>query len=177
LKGEVIDSKLGQWKNINEFFYQKSNKNIEKVSMYSLMDNPQSSCGCFECIIAVMPEANGVMIVNRDYSGMTPSGMTFTTLAGSVGGGVQTPGFLGIGKLYIVSNKFISAEGGLLRLVWMPKELKEVLSDKLKKRCEEIGQPDLINKIADETNAVTADELLAYLQKIDHPALGLDPMI
>ena len=176
LKGEVIDDKLGQWKNVNDFFYQKSNKIIEKVSMYSLMDNPQSSCGCFECIIAVIPEANGVMIVHRDYSGMTPSGMTFTTLAGSVGGGVQTPGFLGIGKLYVVSKKFISAEGGLLRLVWMPKELKGLLGDKLKKRCEEIKQPDLINKIADETNATSTDELLAYLQKVEHPALKLDPM-
>ncbi|MCM8780951.1 MAG: acetyl-CoA decarbonylase/synthase complex subunit alpha/beta, partial [Candidatus Omnitrophica bacterium] len=115
IKGPILDERLGQWKNINDFVYNKSNKTIEKVSMYSLMESPQSSCGCFECIVAIIPEANGVMIVNRDYAGMTPSGMTFTTLAGSVGGGVQTPGFLGIGKLYIVSKKFIAAEGGLRR--------------------------------------------------------------
>ncbi|MCM8771061.1 MAG: acetyl-CoA decarbonylase/synthase complex subunit alpha/beta [Candidatus Omnitrophica bacterium] len=177
LKGKLLDEKLGQWKNINDFVYQKSNKTVSKVSMYSLMDSPQTSCGCFECIVAIIPEANGFMIVHRDYSGMTPSGMTFTTLAGSVGGGVQTPGFLGIGKLYIVSKKFIQAEGGLRRIVWMPKELKEVLGDKLKKRCEELGEPDLVDKIADETQATTTEELIPFLEKVKHPALSLPPLV
>ncbi len=177
LKGQTLDEKLGQWKNTNDFLYQKSNKVIEKVSMYSLMDSPQSSCGCFECIVAIIPEANGVMIVNRDYAGMTPSGMTFTTLAGSVGGGVQTPGFLGVGKLYIVSKKFISAEGGLKRLVWMPKELKELLGDRLKKRAQDLGEPDLIDKIADETQAVTQEELLSFLEKAKHPALEMPSIL
>ncbi|MFH0762668.1 MAG: LAGLIDADG family homing endonuclease [Candidatus Omnitrophota bacterium] len=135
------------------------------------------NCGCFECIIAIIPEANGVMLVHRDYSGMTPCGMSFTTLAGSVGGGAQTPGFLGIGKLYILSNKFISAEGGLKRVVWMPKELKEILGDKLKKRAEELGLPDLIDKIADETKAQTSEELQSYLAKVKHPALAMEPML
>ncbi len=177
LKGEVLDLKLGQWKNINDFVYTKSNKMIDKVSMYSLMSNPQSSCGCFECIVAIIPEANGVMIVHRDYSGMTPCGMTFTTLAGSVGGGVQTPGFLGVGKLYILSKKFILAEGGLTRLIWMPRELKEALAEKLKQRCKEIGHPDLLDKIADETVATTSEELLTYLKKTGHPALEMESLI
>ena len=176
-KGQVLERELGQWKNINDFVYQKSNKNVEQVSMYSLMHSPQTSCGCFECIVAIIPEANGFMIVHRDFSGMTPSGMSFTTLAGSVGGGVQTPGFLGIGKLYIVSNKFISAEGGLKRIVWMPKELKELLGDKLKKRCQDMGESKLIEKIADEGVATTSEELLKFLEKVQHPALGLPPLI
>jgi acetyl-CoA synthase len=124
-----------------------------------------------------VPEANGVMIVNRDFVGITPSGMNFTTLAGSVGGGVQTPGFLGIGKLYVASKKFILAEGGLKRLVWMPKELKEILGDKLKRRAQEIGVPDLVDKIADETNAQTAEELVAFLQKVGHPVLEMEPLV
>ncbi|MFA5177744.1 MAG: acetyl-CoA decarbonylase/synthase complex subunit alpha/beta [Candidatus Omnitrophota bacterium] len=176
-KGKTLDTRLGQWENVNEFVKQKSNKSIDKVSMYSLMDYPQSSCGCFECILAIIPEVNGVMIVHRDFSGLTPSGMSFTTLAGSVGGGVQTPGFLGVGKLYVISKKFISAEGGLKRLVWMPKELKELLGEKLKKRCEEIGEPDLLEKIADETVATTSDELLAYLEKVKHPVSTLTPLM
>ena len=177
LKGEALDIKLGQWKNVNDFVYNKSNKTINSVSMYSLMNSPQSSCGCFECIVAIIPEANGMMIVHRDYAGMTPCGMSFTTLAGSVGGGVQTPGFLGIGKLYIVSKKFIAAEGGLARVVWMPKELKDILHDKLAKRCQEIGSPDLIDKIADETVATTSEELIEFLNKARHPALTMDPLI
>jgi acetyl-CoA synthase len=103
--------------------------------------------------------------------------MTFTTLAGSVGGGVQTPGFLGIGKLYVVSKKFISAEGGLKRVVWMPKELKELLGEKLIKRAKEIGVVDLTDKICDETIATTQEELINFLQKVGHPALEMPPLL
>ncbi|PIQ87444.1 MAG: CO dehydrogenase/CO-methylating acetyl-CoA synthase complex subunit beta, partial [Candidatus Omnitrophica bacterium CG11_big_fil_rev_8_21_14_0_20_43_6] len=177
LKGKLLDGRLGQWEKINEFVKQKSNQSIEQVSMYSLMDGPQSSCGCFECIVAIIPEANGVMLVHRDYSGTTPSGMSFTTLAGSVGGGVQTPGFLGVGKLYILSKKFISAEGGLARVVWMPKELKEILGDRLKSRVKEIGQDGLVDQIADESVATGPEELLAFLKQVGHPALTMDPII
>ncbi len=177
IKGQVSDEKLGQWVNVNEFVRQKSNKTIEKVSMYSLMDSPQSSCGCFECIVAIIPEANGIMVVHRDYSGTTPCGMSFTTLAGSVGGGVQTPGFLGVGKLYVLSKKFISSEGGLKRVVWMPKEMKELLGDKLKKRAEELGDPDFIDKIADETVATGSEELIKFLEKVNHPALAMEPLL
>ncbi|MFH1355351.1 MAG: CO dehydrogenase/CO-methylating acetyl-CoA synthase complex subunit beta, partial [Candidatus Omnitrophota bacterium] len=176
-KGQVDDERLGIWNNVNEFVNQKSNKTIDRVSMYSLMDSPQSSCGCFECIVAIIPEANGVMVVHRDYSGMTPCGMTFTTLAGSVGGGVQTPGFLGVGKLYILSNKFLSAEGGLKRVIWMPKELKEILGNKLKKRSGEIGIPDFTDKVADETVATSSEDLLKHLEKVKHPALEMDALI
>jgi len=176
-KGNVLDKRLGQWDNVNDFVKQKSNKTLEKVSMYSLMDSPQSSCGCFECIVAIIPEANGVMVVHRDYPGMTPCGMNFTTLAGSVGGGVQTPGFLGVGKLYILSKKFISAEGGLKRLVWIPKELKGLLGDRLKKRAQELGCPGLIDKICDETIAATSEELLKFLKQVKHPALEMEAML
>ena len=100
-----------------------------------------TSCGCFEDIIAYVPECNGVMIVNREFQGDTPIGMTFSTLAGNVGGGQQIPGFMGVGKIYIVSKKFISAEGGLKRVIWMPKELKETLAWGLKERAEDLGIP------------------------------------
>ena len=175
-KDAVLDGRLGQWKTVNSFVHSASNKTVERVSMYSLMDAPQTSCGCFESIIAVIPEANGVMAVHRDYAGMTPIGMTFTTLAASVGGGVQTPGFLGVGKRYLLSRKFILAEGGLKRLVWMPKELKDQLHDRLRERARQIGEPELIEKIADETVAETAEELLAYLERVGHPALAMDAL-
>ncbi len=176
-KGQLLDARLGQWDNVNTFVQQKSNQTISAVSMYSLMEGPQSSCGCFECIVAIVPEANGVMLVHRDYVGMTPSGMSFTTLAGSVGGGVQTPGFLGVGKLYLLSKKFILADGGLKRVVWMPKELKELLGERLKARSIEIGEPDFLLKIADESVATSSQELLDFLNKVKHPALNMEPLI
>ncbi|MFH1245520.1 MAG: acetyl-CoA decarbonylase/synthase complex subunit alpha/beta, partial [Candidatus Omnitrophota bacterium] len=176
-KNECLDPVRGEWKGVNEFIYQASNKTIERFNGYSILNFPETSCGCFECIIAILPEANGFMVVSREYSGMTPCGMTFSTLAGSVGGGAQTPGFMGVGRLYLVSKKFISADGGLKRVVWMPKELKESLGDKLKKRCVEEGDPDLINKIADESVAVSSEDLLVYLEKVKHPALTMPPVM
>ncbi|HQP91904.1 MAG TPA: acetyl-CoA decarbonylase/synthase complex subunit alpha/beta, partial [Candidatus Omnitrophota bacterium] len=176
-KGTCIDEKLGQWKSINDFIFEESNKTINEVSMYSMLVSPQSSCGCFECIVALLPEASGVMIVNRDYAGSTPLGMTFTQLAGSVGGGVQTPGFIGVGKLYLTSKKFISAEGGLARIVWMPKDLKEALRVKLEVRAKALGLNDFYDKIADETTASTLEELLEFIKMKHHPVLGMSALI
>jgi acetyl-CoA synthase len=59
----------------------------------------------------------------------------------------------------------------------MTKELKEFLGDKLKKRCEEIGEPDLVDKIADETITTDSAQLLEYLKKVKHPVLSLPPLI
>ncbi len=176
-KGQTIDVDRGQWSGVNEFVHAASNKSIECFNAYSLMEDPMTSCGCFECIVAILPEANGVMIVNREYEGMTPIGMPFTTLAGTVGGGAQTPGFLGVGRLYITSKKFISAEGGLPRVVWMPKELKDSMMELLHKRADEMGLTDLPDKIADESVATTSEELLDYLMKVDHPALTMDSLL
>lgn len=175
-KGNCLDETRGMFDKINEFVLENSGNAIGEVNLYSMMENPMTSCGCFECIAAFLPLCNGIMLVNREYPGMTPSGMSFSTLAGSVGGGAQTPGFMGLGKVYITSKKFISADGGFERLVWMPKELKESLSEQIAKRCEEIGDPDFVNKIADETSGTTEEEVFAFLESVAHPALAMDPM-
>lgn len=176
-KGAVEDADKGIWKGVNEFVYKYSHEAVPRVSLYSIMDSPMSSCGCFECIVAVVPEANGVMVVNREYTGATPCGMKFSTLAGTVGGGTQTPGFMGVGRLYMASDKFIRADGGIRRIVWMTKELKDYLKEKLVKRCEKEGVPGLFDKIADETVTTDPAELVAYLEKIGHPALSMEPLI
>jgi acetyl-CoA synthase len=160
-KGQVLDSFKGEWQGVNDFVISASNQTIEKFNAYTIMENPETSCGCFECIVAILPEANGFIIVNREYNGMTPTGMSFSTLAGSVGGGVQSPGFMGIGRKYIVSKKFISADGGLKAL---------------QTRAAEVGEPDLLEKIADETKAIDSDQVLEYLSQVSHPALGMDPL-
>jgi len=175
-KGKTIDEKLGLWEGTNDFLYNASNKEFAEVSMYSMVTNPMTSCGCFECISAMLPMTNGIMTVDRDFTGMTPCGMKFSTLAGTVGGGIQTPGFVGHSKFYMGSSKFISGDGGLARMVWMPKHLKDEIADALTEAAEEAGLDDFINKIADETIAQTEEEVLEYLQKVDHPVLKLDPM-
>ncbi len=153
------------------------NLTIAKTHCYIVNGGPLvKNCGCFQCIVAVLPTTNGVMVVNREFAGMTPSGMTFSTMAGMVGGGQQTPGFSGVGKFFLTSPKFISADGGFKRIVWMPKELKEELRDMIEKRAKEIGEPDFMGKIADETVATTEEEVLEFMQKVGHPALEMPPM-
>ena len=108
---------------------------------------------------------------------LTACGMGVSTLAGSVGGGVQTPGFMGVGTQYLLSRKFLAAEGGLPRIVWMTRELKEHLGPDLSQRAKEIGMPDLLDKIADESIAVTPERLMEFLKKVGHPALSMKPLV
>ena len=161
-KGKCIEPTIGQWDKINEFVKKTSGGNVERMSQYSMIVDPMTSCGCFECISAVLPSTGGVMIVNREFAEMTPCGMKFSTLAGTVGGGNQTPGFIGHSKHYIGSKKFIAAEGGIRRIVWMPTMLKEEIKDTFIKRAKELelGGEEFLAKIADETTATTEEEVL-----------------
>jgi acetyl-CoA synthase len=174
--GKIIDPEKGYWTGTNDYAKIGSHGVVEEVSMYSIMENPMTACGCFECIVMLVPEANGVMVVSREDPSMTPAGMTFSTLAGIAGGGLQTPGVMGVGKFYLISPKFISADGGFKRVVWMSSVLKETMADELQAVAEREGDPDLISKIADDRTAGTVEELLAWMEEHNHPALVLDPI-
>jgi acetyl-CoA synthase len=176
-KGECLDPKLGQWKGVNDFIYKASRQTIDHYNFYSMLIAPMTTCGCCECIAAILPSCNGIMTVHRDYTGETPSGMKFTTLAGVMGGGQSSPGFVGHSKYNITQGKFILGDGGLLRMVWMPKSLKEEIKERLLKRGDAMGVADLIDRIADETVGITEDEILPFLQEKDHPALKMDPIV
>jgi acetyl-CoA synthase len=88
-----------------------------------------------------------------------------------------TPGFVGHSKHYITSKKFIKAEGGIKRLVWMPKSLKEALKDKINERAKEEGVDNFADMIADETVGITQEEILPWLKEKGHPALSMDPIM
>ncbi len=174
--GKLIDFQKGYWEGTNDYAKIGSHGAVPEVSMYSIMENPMTACGCFECIVMLIPEANGVMVVSREDTAMTPAGMTFSTLAGIAGGGLQTPGVMGVGKFYLISPKFISADGGFKRIVWMSSVLKESMADEFRAVCEREGDPDLLDKIADERNVNTVEDLLAWLEAHNHPAMVMDPM-
>jgi acetyl-CoA synthase len=139
--GRSVDLEKGYWEGTNDYAKVGSHGVVEEVAMYSIMENPMTACGCFECIVMLIPEANGVM---------------------------------GVGKFYLISPKFISADGGFKRVVWMSSYLKETMSDELQAVAAREGDPDLINRIADERNATTVDDLLAWLEEHNHPALVMD---
>jgi acetyl-CoA synthase len=177
-KEGLIDENAGVWEKVNETVSKISQGAVNNVTLYSILQDPMTSCGCFECITGIMPEANGVVIVNREYAAMTPLGMTFGELASMTGGGVQTPGFMGHGRTFISSKKFMKAEGGIARIVWMPKELKDFVTEKLNKTAKELYDIDnFADRICDETIAVESDDVLKFLEEKEHPALTMDPIM
>ncbi|HIQ01662.1 MAG TPA: CO dehydrogenase/CO-methylating acetyl-CoA synthase complex subunit beta [Anaerolineales bacterium] len=175
-KGQCLDPEKGYFTGVNEYAHVASQGTVETVSMYSIMENPMTACGCFECIVMVIPETNGVMVVSREDPSMTPAGMTFSTLAGMAGGGLQTPGIMGVGKFYLTSPRFISADGGFKRVVWMSSFLKQTMAEEFKAVCEREGDPDLMDKIADETVCTDVEGLLQFLEEKGHPALSMPPI-
>ena len=177
-KERVIDENLGRYEDVDEAVAKLSQGALEHVTLYSIMEDPMTSCGCFECICGIEPFSNGVIIANREYAGMTPLGMTFPDLASMTGGGVQTPGFMGHGKHFISSKKFMKAEGGIERIVWMPKDLKDQVAERLNETAKELyGIDNFCDMVGDETIATDPETLLEFLTEKGHPALGMDPMM
>jgi acetyl-CoA synthase len=176
-KEGIIDLRLGQWVSVNQIVQQESGGAMTAYSLYSMMQDPGSACGDFECITAMLPLSNGVMVVERAYDGMTPSGMDWAMLYEIVGAGSPIPGFVGHSKRALQRDKFISAEGGWRRIVWMNRTLREELRPVLDDLAIGGGVPGFVDMIATEENALTEDEILVNMEAIEHPALTMEPMI
>ena len=178
LKEGCTDERTGRFASVDKAIVEATHGAVETVTLYSILEDPMTSCGCFECICGIEPMSNGVIVVNREFKGMTPAGMTFGELASCTGGGVQTPGYMGHGRHFISSKKFVSAEGGIQRIVWMPKELKDDVGERLNATAMELyGIENFTDYIADETVTCDCEELLNWLTEKGHPVLGLEPLM
>ena len=172
------DERTGRFQSVNKAISDATHGAVENVTLYSILEDPMTSCGCFECICGIEPMSNGFIVVNREYKGMTPAGMTFGELASCTGGGVQTPGYMGHGRHFISSKKFIAAEGGIERIVWMPQELKDDVAERLNKTAKELyGIDNFTDMVADETVTTDCEELLNWLTEKGHPVLGMEPLM
>ena len=177
-KEGLIDERTGRYEAVNRIVEEATHGAVSSVTLYSILEDPMTSCGCFECICGIEPASNGFIVVNREYKGMTPAGMTFGELASCTGGGVQTPGYMGHGRHFISSKKFIYAEGGIERIVWMPKELKDDVADKLNATAKELyGIDNFTDYIADETICTEVDDLMNFLTEKNHPVLAMEPLM
>ena len=177
-KEGCTDERTGRFASVDKAIFDATHGAVESVTLYSILEDPMTSCGCFECICGIEPMSGGFIVVNREFKGMTPAGMTFGELASCTGGGVQTPGYMGHGRHFISSKKFISAEGGIERIVWMPKELKDDVADRLNKTAFELyGIENFTDLVADETVTTDGEELLAWLTEKNHPVLGMESLL
>ena len=72
----------------------------------------------------------------------------------------------------------MKAEGGVARIVWMPKDLKEQVADRLNAAAKELyGIDNFTDMIGDEIVAEDPETLLSFLGEKGHPALSMDPMM
>ncbi|MHA2294636.1 MAG: CO dehydrogenase/CO-methylating acetyl-CoA synthase complex subunit beta [Candidatus Hodarchaeales archaeon] len=163
-KGEILDAERGEYSGVNEKMIEKSLGEVERVQIHSLFGKTHTSCGCFEACSFIIPEVDGIGVVHRDFVGETVNGLEFGTMATQVGGGVQTEGFVGIAVEYLRSPKFFEPDGGLERLVWLPKGLKERVRDSFPE--------DLVDKIATEEDVSDVNELKSFLKERDHPIVN-----
>jgi len=163
-KGELIDEVKGEYSGPNEVTHEKSGGTVDRVYLHSIFNYPHTSCGCFEAIGFYIPEVDGIGVVHRDHRGTTPFGIPFSTMAGQVGGGVQSDGFVGMAIEYLRSPKMLQADGGWNRIVWLPKSLKERVLDAIPE--------ELRDKIATEEEAVDLESLKEFLKKVDHPVVS-----
>jgi acetyl-CoA decarbonylase/synthase complex subunit beta len=160
-KGECLDPIRGEYKGCNELGAVKSMGTYDRVYLHSAFEHPHTSCGCFQAIWFYIPEVDAFGLVHRDFVGPTVVGVPFSTMAADTSGGRQVEGFLGMALEYLRSPKFLFADGGIKRCVWMPKDIKE--------RYREAIPEDLFDKIATEEDAKNVDELIAFLDKVGHP--------
>lgn len=160
-KGELLDATRGEYAGVNQSAIERSLGSVEEVYLYSSFGRPHTSCGCFQAICFYIPEVDAFGIVYRDFVGESVIGLPFSKMAGETSGGRQVEGSCGMGLEYLRSPKFFQADGGLRRVVWMPKEIKERYRDAIPE--------DLYDKIATEEDVKNVDELTEFLERVGHP--------
>jgi len=163
-RGELINAEKGEFSGVNETVKKRTLGEVTKVWLYTAFDHPHTSCGCFEAVAFYIPEVDGFGVVNRSFKGVTVNGLAFSTLADSTAGGRQVDGFHGMSIEYMRSKKFLAADGGWNRVVWLPKEVKE--------RVKDFVPADVIDKIATEETAPTIDALKSFLKEKAHPIVA-----
>jgi acetyl-CoA decarbonylase/synthase complex subunit beta len=159
-----VNAEKGEFSGVNEAVKKRTLGEVTKVWLYTAFDHPHTSCGCFEAVAFYIPEVDGFGVVNRSFKGVTVNGLAFSTLADSTAGGRQVDGFHGMSIEYMRSTKFLAADGGWNRVVWLPKEIKE--------RIKEFIPADVVDKIATEETAPNIDALKAFLKEKAHPVVA-----
>ena len=162
-KGKVLDELKGEYENVNLMVSDRSQGTFDRVYLHSVFEYPHTSCGCFEAVAFYVPELDGIGIVDRDFKGETPLGIPFSAMAGQCSGGKQVEGFTGLSLEYMRSPKFLQADGGYERVVWLPKEVKDALVNYI--------PADLIDKIPTEEDVNNIKEIRTFLEEKEHPIL------
>jgi acetyl-CoA decarbonylase/synthase complex subunit beta len=160
-KGAVIDAKTGEYEGVNQVIQEKSLGEIERVQLYTTFGYPHTSCGCFEGCAFLIPEVDGFGVVHRNFKGEAVNGLNFVTISDLTAGGKQVDGFHGLSIEYMRSLKFLDADGGWDRVVWMPQDIKE--------RIKDFMPPEIVPMIPTESDVTDLAQLKSWLTEKNHP--------
>ena len=163
-RGKLINPEKGEYSGVNETLKKKTLGEVDTVWLYTAFGKPHTSCGCFEAVAFYVPEVDGLGLVDRNFKGVAVNGLPFSTLADSTSGGRQVDGFHGLSIEYMRSKKFLDADGGWNRVVWLPKAVKE--------RVKDFIPAEVVDKIATEEDAQDIEALKAFLQNKNHPVVA-----
>jgi acetyl-CoA decarbonylase/synthase complex subunit beta len=161
-KGVCLDRVRGEYSGVNDVVRAKSNGKHSRYFLHSMFGFPHASCGCFGVVAFHLKGVDGIAIVDRKFEGRV-FGTTAVTLRKRTAGGEQKEGYLGISVDYLKSPKFLQADGGWSRVVW--------ISSPLRGQVWESIPEDLRGKIATEVEATTVPKLKEYLKKVGHPVI------
>lgn len=159
-KGQCLDAVKGEYSGVNEEIKAKSNGKHSRYFLHSMFGFPHASCGCFSIVAFYLKTVDGIAIVDRKFEGRV-FGRTVTALRRRAGGGEQKEGYLGTCVDYLKSPKFLKADGGWKRVVWLSSALKEQVSDSI--------PAEVKDKIATESQGTTVPKLKEYLRRAGHP--------
>jgi acetyl-CoA decarbonylase/synthase complex subunit beta len=162
-KGEAIDITTGEYEGVNQVIKEKSLGEIERVQLYTTFGYPHTSCGCFEGCAFMIPEVDGFGVVHRNFKGETVNGLNFVTISDLTAGGKQIDGFHGLSIEYMRSPKFLEADGGWSRVVWIPQEIKE--------RIQDYMPPEVVPMIPTESDVSDLESLKTWLIEKGHPIM------
>jgi len=163
-KGDLLDEVRGEYSGINDVTKEKSLGEVERVYLHSIFEHPHTSCGCFESIAFYIPEVDGIGIVPRDFQGEAVNGLAFSAMATQAGGGKQSHGFLGMAIEYMRSPKFLQADGGWERIVWLPSQTKDAVLDSIPE--------EMRDKVLTENDVNNISDLKDKLIEVEHPVVN-----
>ncbi|MBI2851536.1 MAG: hypothetical protein HYX84_00310 [Chloroflexi bacterium] len=123
-KGQCLDAKRGEYEGVNVAMQRLTEGRTTHIRLHSIFDYPHTACSCFQCMAFSIPELDGIGLLDKPHKGVTPDGRTWIDIQNSVAG-KQSSGFVGFGREYLKSRKFLQGDGGWQRVVWMPQKLKE----------------------------------------------------
>lgn len=138
---------------------------------------PTTPWGYLEGIFGSLPSTKGKLSTHDSCTEMTRRGIKLTIWDTMVEEEVRMPEFSCKGKKSAANKKFIHAEGGAQRVVWMNRAPKEGMAPGSKEIGQKDSVEDFLDRVAGENFFVTQEEGLEFIGKTEDPALAVSPLL